>query len=101
MAPTGNEGLAGVTEIVSSVGPEGLRITRVVVVLCVRAPLVPVIVSVNDPVGVVGVVVIVNVEGPDPTTSEGLNVPVAPAGSPLTDRLTDPLNAFIPVTVAE
>ena len=36
-------------------------------------------------------VVTVNVEDPEPLTEAGLNVPVAPAGSPLTVSETTPL----------
>jgi hypothetical protein len=61
---------------------------------------VPVIVSVELPVGVLAVVVTVSVEL-DPAPMEvGLNDAVVPVGSPLTARLTDPLNPFWPATLA-
>ncbi len=101
LEPMANEELAGVNAIVSSVGPDGLRIVTVLVVLCVSAPLVPVMVTVNCPVGVEPVVLIVRVEAPFPVTEGGLNVPVAPEGNPVTDKATVPANALIPLTVVE
>jgi hypothetical protein len=53
-----------------------------------------VIVTVELPTAVPVVVVTVNVELPVPLTDVGLNVPVAPAGNPLTLRFTAPLNPF-------
>jgi hypothetical protein len=58
-----------------------------------------VIVSVVVPAGVVVSVLIVNVEDPDPVIVVGLNVPVAPAGSPLTPRVTAPENPPEPPTL--
>ena len=66
----------------------------VTVVECVRLPLVPVIVSVGLPAGVLLLVCTVSVALPDPVTVLGLNVPVAPLGNPLTPKLTAPLNPF-------
>ena len=43
--------------------------------------------------------VTVRVEDPDPVTEVGLNVPVAPLGRPLTEKLTAELKPFKPVTV--
>ena len=60
----------------------------------VRAPLVPVIVSVGLPVGVFEAVVTVSVELPEPGTDVGANNPVAFAGSPVTLRFTVPANPF-------
>ena len=97
--PLGNRVLAGVTAIVSSVGPEGLRTVSVLAVLCVSAPLVPVIVIVNCPVGVEPVVLTVRTEVPFPVTEGGLNEPVALAGNPVTDKATVPANALVPAIV--
>ena len=57
-------------------------------------PLVPVMVSVELPTGVLAVVLIVRVELAPVATEEGLNEAVAPAGSPLALRLTEPLKPF-------
>ena len=54
----------------------------------VVVPAVPVIVSVLVPAGVWLVVVIVRVVVPVGVTVEGLNVPVAPVGSPVTVKDT-------------
>ena len=59
--------------------------------VCVSDPLVPVIVSVEFPDGVLAVVVIVSVELFPAATDAGLNAAVAPAGNPLNAKLTDPL----------
>ena len=68
-------------------------------VLCNRLPLVPVMVRIGLPTGVLLLVLTVRVELPDPITVVGLNVPVAPAGSPFTPRFTTPLNPPPVVTV--
>ncbi len=73
--------LGGVDELTESVTPE----------LCVRLPLVPVMVSVEEPTGVVLLVVTVSVELPEPVTLVGEKVPTAPAGNPLTLRVTAPV----------
>jgi hypothetical protein len=66
---------------------------RVTPEVCFKAPLVPVIVRVEEPTGVVPLVVVtVSVELPDPATVAGEKVPTAPAGSPLTLSVTAPLN---------
>jgi hypothetical protein len=73
------------------------------VVECVRLPLVPVIVSVNVPVGVLERVEIVSLEVPEPVTDVGLNEALVREGKPLTLKLTvllNPLMAEI-VTVVE
>jgi len=62
--------------------------------VCTSVPLLAVIVTVELPTVVPDVVVTVNVELPVPVTDVGLNVPVAPAGSPLTLRFTTPPNPF-------
>ena len=61
--------------------------------------LVPVMVSGKLPVGVVLLVVTVNVELPE-VNDATLNVPVAPAGSPLTLSATVPVKPPVGVTVA-
>src|ERR1019366_2741397 len=62
--------------------------------VCVRLPLVPVIVSVGLPIGVLVVVVTFSVALPEPVTDAGLNNPDAPAGRPLTLRATLPVKPF-------
>ena len=52
------------------------------------------------PAGVLVPVLTLNVEVPDPLTEVGLNVPPAPAGSPLTLIATAALKPFAGVTVA-
>jgi hypothetical protein len=59
-----------------------------------RVPLVPVIVSGYVPAGPLAAVAILNVDEPEPVTDAGVNVGVAPAGSPLTAKLTVPVNAL-------
>jgi hypothetical protein len=66
----------------------GAVTVRPTVVACVAVDPVPVIVSVNVPAAVVDVVATERIELPPAVTDGGLNVPVAPAGSPLTERLT-------------
>ena len=73
--------------------------TKVTVVLCTKLPLVPVIVSVFVPAGVVVEVVTVNVEEPEPVTVAGLKLPLAPVGKPLTLHVTVPLNPLIALAV--
>ena len=72
------------------------RTINCTVVLCVSVPLVPVMVSVDVPAGVVAPVVTVNVLVPDPAIEDGANEAVAFAGTPVTDRATvlvNPLTA--------
>ena len=64
-------------------------------------PLVPLIVNVKVPVGVVGLVVTVIVEDPDVVTDVGLNVAAAPVGSPVTLKVTVPLNPLDGATSTE
>jgi hypothetical protein len=77
----------------------GLDTTRDTVVVCTRAPLVPVIVSVLEPVGVVALVVTVIVDDPEPVTEAGLKLAVASAGNPLALRVTVPLKPPNAVTL--
>ncbi len=64
-----------------------------------KLPLVPVIVSVRLPVGVFVPVDTVKVDAPEPVTEDGLKLPCAREGSPLTLKLTVPLNPFRALTV--
>jgi hypothetical protein len=63
-------------------------------------PLVPVIVMLKVPVGVVLPIVTVMVEEPEPVTEVGLKLALAPAGSPLVLNVTVPLNPLTDPTVA-
>ncbi|HEY3136791.1 MAG TPA: hypothetical protein VGL29_12250, partial [Blastocatellia bacterium] len=65
-----------------------METTRDTVVLCTKLPLVPVIVRVEVPVGVVLLVVTVIVEDPEPVTEGGLKLAEAPAGKPLALKVT-------------
>jgi len=69
---------------------------RVAVVVLLSEPLVPVMVKVKLPVGVVLAAVTVSVELPPVLIEEGLNVPLAPVGRPLTLKLTEEVK---PLTV--
>jgi hypothetical protein len=66
----------------------------VTVVVCVKIPLIPLIVNVDVPTGVLPVVVTVNVELPVPVTVAGEKLAVAPAGNPLALSVTIPPNPF-------
>ena len=74
---------------------------RVVEVVLVRELLVPLIVKVELPVGVVLAVVIVSVELLPALTEVGLNAPVALAGRPLTLKLIAPVKPFIALVLTE
>ena len=71
----------------------------VAVVLWDSDPLVPVTVSVDEPVGVPGDADTVTVVVPELVTVAGLKEAVAPAGKPDVVKLTIPLNPFEAVTV--
>ena len=90
--------LLGAAEIAKS-GVAVALTTRVMLALCVSVPLVPVIVTVYDPGGVVEAVVTLNVDDPEETCA-GLKEAVAPAGSPVAVKATDPLNPFNGETAA-
>jgi hypothetical protein len=75
--------------------------TRVTVVLCVRVPLVPVMVSVYVPAGVLLAVVTARDEVPEPVTEVGVKLPLAPLGNPLALSVTLPVNPFNAPTVTE
>ena len=66
---------------------------------CVRLPLFPAIVSVALPAGVLLLVCTVNVELPEPVIAVGFNEDVAPAGRPLTDKFTVPVNPLRAVSL--
>jgi hypothetical protein len=73
----------------------GAVTVKVTVAVCVRTPLVPVMVIVELPAGVVpAVVVMVSVEVPDVLTEAGENDALAPFGIPLAAKLTEELNPF-------
>jgi len=99
MPPGETVTLEGVAPMVKSGELEALT-TKVTVVLWLREPLVPVMVSVYEPAGVVVEVVTVRVEVPEPATEVGLNTPVVPEGRPLTPNVTVPVNPFNGATVA-
>jgi hypothetical protein len=80
----------GLPDIVKSGGGACAFTTKLTVVVCVKLPLVPVIVSVDVPTGVLPVVVTVNVELPVPVTVPGEKAAVAPAGNPLTLSAMEP-----------
>ena len=84
-------GDAGVAETVKSGGRFTVSVT---VAVRVTPPLVPVIVRVAGPTGVVCAVVTVSVAVPAPAMDDGANVAVAPAGSPLTLNATESVNPF-------
>ncbi len=67
--------------------PDGL-IVKDSVAVCVALEPVPVTVTVYVPVAAAVLVVTVRVDEPPEVTLPGLNEPVAPEGSPLTERLT-------------
>jgi len=72
---------------------------RLVLAVWIRLPLVPVMVSVELPIGVLAAVVTVRVEVPDPVTVAGEKLALAPLGSPLALSVTVPLNPFCAPTV--
>jgi len=81
----------GVADTVKSAAAFTVRVT---LVEWVSVPLVPVMVSVGLPVGVLLPVCTVKVALPEPVTEVGLNVPVAPLGKPLTLKPTAPVKPF-------
>src|SRR5262249_33617797 len=91
--------LAGESAIEKSGAGAGLT-TSVTVVECTRLPLVPVMVSVYVPAGVLVLVVTDIVDEPDPVTDVGLKLALAPAGSPLALKVITPLKPPDPVAVA-
>ena len=71
---------------------------KVTVAVCVIAPLVPVMVSVGLPEGVLMLVVTVSVEGVPALMEVGLNTAVAPVGRPLMVKPTVPVKPFTAAT---
>jgi len=84
----------GLPDIVKSGGGGCAFTTKLTVVVCVKLPLVPVIVNFDVPTGVLPVVVTVNVELPVPVTVAGEKLAVVPAGNPLAPSVTAPANPF-------
>ncbi len=80
-------------------GVGGAFTTNPTVVVWLKLPLLPVMVRVALPAGVLEVVDTVRVEVVLPLIEAGLNEAVAPAGRPLTLSVTVPLNPFKAVTV--
>jgi len=74
--------------------------TNVTPAVCVRLPLVPVIVREKVPATVEAEVEMLKVELPEPVTEVGLKAPEAPAGSPLTVKVTLPLKLLTGLTLA-
>ena len=68
--------------------------SKVTVVVCVVVPLVPRMVRVAGFFGALLAAVIVKVEVPDVLIDVGLKVAVTRPGTPLTVRLTVPVNPF-------
>ena len=87
---------AGLTPIVKSAGTVTTSVTLVV---CVRVPLVAVMVIGYDPVGVVVAVLMVRVVEPDVVICVGLKLAIAPEGAPLVLKPTVPVNPFNGVMV--
>ena len=71
--------------------------TSVTVVACVSPPLVPVMVTGNEPVAIAPVVVTESVD--EEVAGFGLKDAVAPPGSPLWLRLTEPVKPPLGVVV--
>jgi len=91
----------GLADIVKSGGGGCAFTTRLTVAVCVSVPLVPVIVTVEVPAGVLPLVVTVIVDVPDPVTVAGEKLAVvAPVGNPLALRVTTPANPFSAPIVA-
>ena len=80
--PTTTVCVLGLPEIEKSGGGGVAFTTRLTVVACVSVPLVPVIVSVDVPTGVLPDVVTVKVELPDPVIVVGEKLAVVPARQP-------------------
>ena len=80
-------------------GAGGGFTTKVTAVECTRLPLVPVMVSVKVPDGVVVLVLTDIVDEPEPVTEVGLKLALAPAGNPLTLKVTLLAKPPEPVTV--
>jgi hypothetical protein len=76
-------------------GGGGVAITvKLTPAVCIKLPLVPVMVTGYAPSVVVELVVTVSVELPDPVTVAGTKLAVTPDGKPLALSVTTPLNPF-------
>lgn len=73
--------------------------TNVTFAECDRVPLVPVMVSVELPVGVEVAVAMLREEDPEVLMEAGLKVAVAPEGRPLALSAMDPVNPFCATAV--
>ena len=91
--------LDGVAEIEKS-PVSTVRVTVFECDTCWPAPVVPVMTSEYVPAGVEPEVLTLSVVDPEAVTAVGANVPVAPAGSPLTLNVTTPVKPVPAVTVA-
>ena len=96
--PRGTFRAPGVADSEKS-GVAGALTVSDTVVVCVRAPLLPLIVNVYVPAGVVVLVATVMEEEPEPITDGGLKLAVAPAGNPLALNVTIPVKPPEGVTV--
>jgi hypothetical protein len=95
VAPGTTEKELGAPDMVKS-GPETVNVTDAELEI---VPEVPVIVTVELPVGVPDVVVTVIVELPDVVMEAGENEAVAPAGRPVAAKVTVPVNPASAPTV--
>jgi hypothetical protein len=86
--------------LIALVAATDVLTVRLAVVARTNEPLVPVIVSVEVPRGVLDDVLTVRIELPEPETVDGLNEAVAPVGKPLTVNITVPVNCPFGVTMA-
>jgi hypothetical protein len=89
----------GLPDTVKSGGGGCVFTTKLTVVVCVKLPLVPLIVNVDVPTGVLPVVVTVNVELPVPVTVAGEKLAVAPAGNPLKVKPIEPEKPAVAVVL--
>ena len=80
---------------------DGELTTKDTVALCDSVPEVPVTVKTDVPVVEALAVVTLRVDVPEPVMEVGVSVAVVPVGSPVTARLTVPVNPFWAATVAE
>jgi len=95
LLPAVTDWVVGVAVILKS-GAGAADTVSVTVVTCVRLPLLPLMVRLAVPAGVVVVVVTVSVEAPDPLKGEKLAV--AFAGKPLALNDTAPLKPLLGLT---
>src|ERR1700733_2683133 len=91
LLPAATVCVPGVALSVKLGGGGGALTVSATLPLWVSVPLVPVMLSVELPSGVVALVLTVSVELPDPVTVDGEKLASAPAGSPLALSVTAPL----------